>query len=373
MIFSGRGRGYNLGPGLDGRRGRSSHDFAPRPGRFAPPDWRLAPDAVPYSLRFGNLSGGYVRSAGVTSPALTIDMVAVVRAVHALLSPLDWGGRDAWLAESLKRVRQVLGSPDSGTRVASAAELEALLRVEGDEPGWLQRALDVIELDSAGAKRPEGVIPLLASAPDDELPVVSLRRALAAGLATLQRLQIWRSMLAQVCDDADTGVAIFRSDGLREMARNARWKEMLAAEPERDRLLELVTRQAGHAAASGGSVREDYAELELADRSYQLIARRVIAGTLLPEAGVIVLMDCLSPELPTTRELRVSFGLRGREPQVALLAAEGLTNAEIAQRLRLSAHTVRHYLERVLARLGLHSRKALALHLMATDRQQRNS
>jgi DNA-binding NarL/FixJ family response regulator len=70
------------------------------------------------------------------------------------------------------------------------------------------------------------------------------------------------------------------------------------------------------------------------------------------------------PVLPTTQELRITFGLKGREPQVALLAAEGLSNAAIAQRLRLSAHTVRHYLERVLDRLGLHTRKALALRLM---------
>ena len=81
-------------------------------------------------------------------------------------------------------------------------------------------------------------------------------------------------------------------------------------------------------------------------------------------------MDRLGPELPTTRELRVAFGMQGREPQVALLAAEGLSNAAIAQELRLSAHTVRHYLERVLTRLGLHSRKALALHLMAGEREK---
>jgi len=70
------------------------------------------------------------------------------------------------------------------------------------------------------------------------------------------------------------------------------------------------------------------------------------------------------PALPCTRELRRAFGLRGREPQIALLAAGGLSNAEIARRLGLSAHTVRHYLERVLDRLGLHSRKALALHFL---------
>lgn len=70
------------------------------------------------------------------------------------------------------------------------------------------------------------------------------------------------------------------------------------------------------------------------------------------------------PALPCTRELRRTFGLRGREPQIALLAAGGLSNAEIARRLGLSPHTVRHYLERVLDRLGLHTRKALALHFL---------
>ena len=75
-------------------------------------------------------------------------------------------------------------------------------------------------------------------------------------------------------------------------------------------------------------------------------------------------LSMTGPALPCTRELRRTFGLRGREPQVALLAAGGLSNAEIARRLGLSAHTVRHYLERVLDRLGLHSRKALALHFL---------
>jgi DNA-binding CsgD family transcriptional regulator len=154
------------------------------------------------------------------------------------------------------------------------------------------------------------------------------------------------------------------------VARNARWRELLDEEPERERLLELITRQVGHTGASVGSLREDYGELELSGRSYRLTAKQAPAGTLLPEAGVLVLMDRLGPELPTARELRVAFGLRGREPQVALLAAEGLSNAAIAQRLRLSAHTVRHYLERVLTRLGLHSRKALALHLMAPERDK---
>jgi DNA-binding CsgD family transcriptional regulator len=312
---------------------------------------------------FGNLSGGSARSAGVTSPPLPVDLAAVVRAVDALASPLEWGSQDAWLAESLKRVREARGFAGSSGPVAG--ELEELLRLEGDEPGWLQTALDSSDTTPSG-----NALPSLVAASEDCLPLVTMRCALASGLAMLHRMRGWRSTLGQVCDDMNAGLAIFQRDGSREMARNARWSELLEEEPERNRLLELITRQVGHTGASAGSLREDYAELELSGRSYRLIAKRATAGSLLPEAGVMVLMDRLGPELPTTRELRITFGLRGREPQVALLAAEGLSNAAIAQRLRLSAHTVRHYLERVLTRLGLHSRKALALHLMAGEREK---
>jgi DNA-binding CsgD family transcriptional regulator len=200
--------------------------------------------------------------------------------------------------------------------------------------------------------------------------VISLRCALAAGLAALQRLHAWRSTLGQAFDDLDTGMAIFSADGRREVARNVRWEELLEVEPARDVLLDLITRQAGLTAESVAGAREDDGEVEVCGRSYRLVASRAAAGTLLPEAAVLVLMERLSPGLPTTQELRISFGLRGREPQVALLAAEGLSNADIAERLRLSAHTVRHYLERVLERLGLHSRKALALHLMGSSAER---
>jgi DNA-binding CsgD family transcriptional regulator len=197
-----------------------------------------------------------------------------------------------------------------------------------------------------------------------------MRYALASGLATIHLMREWRTTLGRVCDDLNAGMAIFRHDGVGEVARNTRWSELVDEEPERVRLLALIRRQLEYTGASAGSLRQDYWELELAGRSYGVTAKCAPAGTLLPEAGVLVLMDRLGPELPTTRELRVSFGLRGREPQVALLAAEGLSNEAIAQRLRLSAHTVRHYLERVLTRLGLHSRKALALHLMAGEREK---
>ena len=189
-----------------------------------------------------------------------MDLAAVVAAVEALMSPLEWDTEEAWLAESVRLVRGVRGSERPAASTDPAAELETLLRLPGDEPGWLRAAL-ASPLVSAGGPH----VPATAETSEAVLQVATLRCGLAAGLATLHRA---------------------------------------------------------------------------------------------------------NPTLPTTQELRVQFGLRGREPQVALLAAEGLTNAAIAERLRLSAHTVRHYLERVLDRLGLHTRKRLALHLMGGGERQ---
>ena len=184
-----------------------------------------------------------------------MDLAPLVRAVEVLMSPQEWGSRDAWLAECLRRVRDASGAPGQDLPADAVTELEALLHLPGDEPGWLHATFESLDAECWGG----GALPAITGGPEAFVPVISLRCALFAGIATLDRL----------------------------------------------------------------------------------------------------------PALPTTQELRITFGLRGREPQVALLAAEGLSNVAIAQRLRLSSHTVRHYLERVLERLGLHTRKALALHLMA--------
>lgn len=290
-----------------------------------------------------------------------MDLAALVGAVEILMSPVEWASRDAWLAESLRRVRQVCGAAGPGIPADSVSELEALLQLPDDEPDWLHAALE-----SRDAGRRATPLPTVSDGPEALSVVVSLRCALVAGLATLHRLDAWRNALGQAFDDVETGMAIFGNDGLREVARNVRLDELLQEEPARDRLLDLMARQARRTTAPTEGPREDAQELELPGGIYRLAASRAAAGTLLTEAGVLILVDRLSPGLPTTRELRVTFGLRGREPQIALLAAEGLSNAAIAERLRLSAHTVRHYLERVLDRLGLHTRKALALHLMAS-------
>jgi DNA-binding CsgD family transcriptional regulator len=58
-----------------------------------------------------------------------------------------------------------------------------------------------------------------------------------------------------------------------------------------------------------------------------------------------------------------SHELSAQEQRVAELAAQGSTNAQIAAALGVSPKTIGHYLERVYAKLDIHSRHELATHL----------
>jgi non-specific serine/threonine protein kinase len=53
--------------------------------------------------------------------------------------------------------------------------------------------------------------------------------------------------------------------------------------------------------------------------------------------------------------------LTAREVQVANLIAEGLTNGEVAQRLRIAARTVDAHVEHIRNKLGLRSRSQIAV------------
>ena len=59
---------------------------------------------------------------------------------------------------------------------------------------------------------------------------------------------------------------------------------------------------------------------------------------------------------PAAVNLHIEYGMTPREIEVALLLTEGRSNRTIAHRLGISPHTARHHTQRVLIKLGVHSR-----------------
>ncbi len=56
--------------------------------------------------------------------------------------------------------------------------------------------------------------------------------------------------------------------------------------------------------------------------------------------------------------------LHGREEQIALLVAEGLTNREVSRKLNLSEHTVKNHLFHIFDKLGVSSRAELIIYVL---------
>jgi DNA-binding NarL/FixJ family response regulator len=63
-----------------------------------------------------------------------------------------------------------------------------------------------------------------------------------------------------------------------------------------------------------------------------------------------------APPPTAATQLQTEYGMTPREVEVALLLAEGCSNLTVARRLGISPHTARHHTQRVLGKLGVHSR-----------------
>src|SRR5271157_4039036 len=65
--------------------------------------------------------------------------------------------------------------------------------------------------------------------------------------------------------------------------------------------------------------------------------------------------------------------LSKREMEIVRGVAQGLTNREIAQRLRLSPHTIKNWLFRIFDKLGVSNRVELLLMTMSQDRHAQSA
>jgi DNA-binding CsgD family transcriptional regulator len=90
---------------------------------------------------------------------------------------------------------------------------------------------------------------------------------------------------------------------------------------------------------------------------------------LLPALKVAVTMR-LARDREIAQPLTLGkFGLTAREAQVARLLARRATNREISDQLDLSPHTVRHHVENIFVKLGVHSRRVIAAQLARVERE----
>ena len=78
---------------------------------------------------------------------------------------------------------------------------------------------------------------------------------------------------------------------------------------------------------------------------------------------------------PTFANFRTEGGslLSAREIDVVRFVAEGLTNREIALRLKLTEHTVKNYLFRIFDKLGVSSRVEVVLYALGSNAAQRHT
>ena len=83
-------------------------------------------------------------------------------------------------------------------------------------------------------------------------------------------------------------------------------------------------------------------------------------------------MEYILDELVTTRPLRIVDAqgcslLSKREEEVVALVADGLTNRQISEQLKLSEHTVKNYLFKVFEKLGISTRVELVLYALSQN------
>jgi len=207
----------------------------------------------------------------------------------------------------------------------------------------------------------------------------SLLPGFAAGIGALARLGDARQAIAVLLDALEDGALVLDAGARRVLARNAALEALLREETDL-RGLEFNIAQSAVAALrrngppwNGGSA--DPQALSRGWRSargssYRFRSVRLPAGSVARDEAILVLIQLVGPPVPDAPELIHRFGFTRREAQVALQLAYGRSDRQIASDLALSPHTIRHHAEAIFLKVGVTSRKALALHLsMKPDRR----
>lgn len=95
-------------------------------------------------------------------------------------------------------------------------------------------------------------------------------------------------------------------------------------------------------------------------RKYACRALRLESGQSVREqARYALVLERISRRRESLRRMVEQYGLTPREREIALLLTEGLTSKEIAQRLNISPHTVKGYLNFLMRKVGVTTRSGI--------------
>lgn len=194
----------------------------------------------------------------------------------------------------------------------------------------------------------------------------ALLPSLNAGLDALARLDAQRHAL----DSLSEAIVVFGADR-QELYRNAACECLYDSDHERERIQIEVTRMAVALHPLGfsrpgslgeGALQPGTRRVSTKKASYDLSSTLLPPGIFGPDTSLMITITREGvAELPDPNTLRERYGLTEREAEVALLVAEGHSNAEIAERLFVSPHTVRRHTTNVFDKVDVRSRKALGL------------
>jgi DNA-binding CsgD family transcriptional regulator/PAS domain-containing protein len=200
-----------------------------------------------------------------------------------------------------------------------------------------------------------------------------LHPAFRAGAISLVEAVRRREAFAHTFEALGQAVMACDLDG-RERYRSAHLCRILNEEPETDRIESemhalastvAMLRRAPSKSAPSSVGRVGQRDVTTARTRYALSAVLVAADAFGAGGGVLVRLEEEGLTLPSRDDLMDRYGLTPREAEVALLLARGASNREAARRLYISPYTVRTHVEHIFRKLGIHSRKALALELLS--------
>lgn len=191
-----------------------------------------------------------------------------------------------------------------------------------------------------------------------------LHPAFEAGVATVIRTAASRSSLTTALDASPNGALVFDRGGrlLHQTPAVARLTgthrgERAVIETGRAMARGLASVDPCDALDPGHAARTVHEHAG----TYRLSAVLLGEGVFALQPAVLVTVTRPDAPLPDRATLRERFGLTRRQAEVALLLAQRKTDPEIAELLCISPYTARGHAEAVMGKLGIHSRRDIAL------------